>query len=172
MARQGRFPFAGAVLAVALLQAAVLRAEPSATERAAAESLFQEGTALMAEQKYAKACEKFEASQQLDAALGTMLRLADCYDRSGKTASAWSTFEDAASVARGRGEMDRLQIATERAQDLEKRLSKIRLQIDPGNDPSKMAIRLNGAAIPKASWDGAIPVDPGSQRLEVSARSE
>src|SRR3954451_13696444 len=80
------------------------RAEPSATERATAEALFEQGTELMGRNQLASACEKFEASEQLDAALGTMLRLADCQDRVGKTASAWAMFREAASVAHTRNE--------------------------------------------------------------------
>jgi len=52
--------------------------------------LFQKGVELMAIGKSAEACEKFDSSHQLDPALGTMLRLADCYERTGKTASAYS----------------------------------------------------------------------------------
>src|SRR5260221_5677898 len=143
MARADLRPRIAARMVCALLvfHTATLRAERGATERAAAESLFQEATALMAEEKYEKACEKFEASQELDAALGTLLRLADCYDRLGKTASAWSMFEDAVSMARGRGEPDRQQIASERASDLERRLSKVRLKIEPPDASSHLTIR-------------------------------
>ena len=62
--------------------------EPGAAEKATAEALFQQGTELMNEKQYAAACEKFAGSQQIDPALGTALRLADCNDRIGKTASA------------------------------------------------------------------------------------
>ncbi len=56
------------------------RAQSAGTNnRAAAEALFSEGRSLSAKGRYAEACPKFEASQQLDPGLGTMLNLAECY---------------------------------------------------------------------------------------------
>jgi len=160
---------AGAIGLVVLLAPGGAAAEPSATERATAEALFQQGTELMSEKRFAMACEKFEGSQQLDPALGTMLRLADCYDRVGRSASAWALFREAASVARTRGELDRERIAVERAGELEKRLSKIELKVDRKNAPAGLEIQLNGMNVPRATWDTPVPVDPGKQRIVASA---
>lgn len=153
----------------ALLLGAPAKADPTPSERAAAESLFQQGTSLMQDKQFARACEKFEGSNQLDPALGTMLRLADCYDRMGRTASAWAVFRESSSLARTRNEADREKIATDRASDLEKRMSKIELKVDAKNAPAGLEIRLNNAAVPRASWDAPIPVDPGKQQIDVSA---
>jgi len=153
----------------ALLVAGDARGEPGATEKATAEALFQQGTELMNEKQYAAACEKFAGSQQLDPALGTQLRLADCHDRIGKSASAWAMFKEAASMARSRNEPDRQRIADERALDLEKRLSKLEIKIDAKNLPVGFDLKLNNVSIPRATWDTAIPVDPGRQKLEASA---
>ena len=76
--------------AAALFVAPAVMAEPSARDRAAAEATFRQATALMDEERFAEACEKFAASQDLDPGLGTLLHLADCYDRAGRTASAWA----------------------------------------------------------------------------------
>ena len=152
-----------------LMPVSQAKADPSATDRAAAEALFQQGTALMAEKQYARACEKFDGSNQLDPALGTLLRLGDCYDRIGKTASAWAVFRESASLARTRNELDRYKIASDRATDLEKRLSKVELKIDSKNASSGLEIRLNGTLVPRASWDAPIPVDPGRLQIEASA---
>ena len=151
-----------------LLLPGTLHAEPSGVERATAEALFQQGTALMSERKYQAACEKFEGSEQLDPALGTMLRLADCYGRAGRTASAWAMFLDVASTARTRNETDRVQIATERASDLEKRLSMLEIDVA---DTSTLAltIRANGLSVPRGSWNAPLPLDPGPVRIEVKA---
>ena len=152
-----------------VLSSALAAAEPSSTERAAAETLFQQGSELLASKQLAQACEKFEASQQLDPALGTLLRLADCYDRVGKTASAWTAFRDAASLAGSRNEAERQRIASERANDLEKRMPKIELKVDAHARSSGLELRLNGANIPAATWDTPLPVDPGRQKIEASA---
>jgi hypothetical protein len=159
----------GAIALSIVLAPTRAAADPSATERATAEALFQQGTELMSEKRFAAACEKFEGSQQLDPALGTMLRLADCYDRVGRSASAWALFREAASVARTRGEPDRERIATERAGDLEKRLTKIELKVDRKSAPAGLEIQLNGVNVPRATWDAPVPVDPGKQRIVASA---
>ncbi|HWA72931.1 MAG TPA: tetratricopeptide repeat protein [Polyangiaceae bacterium] len=146
-----------------------IRAQPRPAESAAAEALFQQAATLMGEGKYSEACEKFEGSQQLDPALGTMLRLADCYDRTGRTASAWSMFEDVASLARARGDSERQQMANDRANDLEPRLSKLEIKLGSQRALPGLSVTLNGTSLPRAMWDVAIPVDPGTQHVEVTA---
>lgn len=164
--RRGRAALLVLGLALASTHAA---AEPNAREKAAAEALFQQAVELIEQKQFGMACEKFEGSQQLDPALGTMLRLADCYDRLGRTASAWAMFQETASVARSEGQTEREQIALQRAQDLVQRLSKLELRIAPANQVEGMEVLLNGAAIPRTTWGTPLPVDPGQQRIEVSA---
>lgn len=144
-------------------------AEPGPAEKAAAEALFQKGVELMAVGKTAQACEKFDSSNQLDPALGTMLRLGDCYERAGRTASAWALFQQAAATASQQGQPERNKIATERANSLEQRLSRLQLAVDPRADKTSLQLRLNGKAIPAGTWDTALPVDPGPQTIEASA---
>ena len=160
---------AGLLTLGALFIAGSASAEPGATEKATAEALFQQGTELMAEKQFAAACEKFAGSQQLDPALGTVLRLADCNDRIGKSASAWAMFKEGASMARSRGEPERQRIADERALDLEKRLSRLEIKLESRNVPGGYELKLNGVSIPRATWDTPLPVDPGRQKLEASA---
>jgi serine/threonine-protein kinase len=157
-----------ATIGVVLL-ASDARGEPGATEKATAEALFQQGTELMGEKQYAAACEKFAGSQQLDPALGTVLRLADCNDRIGKSASAWAMFKEASSMAHTRNEPERWRMADERGAELEKRLSKLEIKLETKNVPTGFELKLNGVSIPRATWDAAIPVDPGKQKLEASA---
>src|SRR5690606_7586735 len=107
-------------------------AQTSSTQRAAAEALFQQGTALMDEKHYAEACDKLAGSQELDPALGTMLYLADCYEQAGRTASAWALFRQASESAKHAGQAERERIAAERASSLAQRLSKLELKVAPG----------------------------------------
>ncbi|MCA9640494.1 MAG: hypothetical protein H6718_17845 [Polyangiaceae bacterium] len=143
-------------------------AEPSGAQKAAAEALFQEGTDLVNSGQVARACPKFAASQELDPALGTLLRLADCRDREGKSASAWALFLEAAALAGQRGESQRQDLAKQRASDLEARLSRLVLRL-PDDFPEDASIALNGVSIPKASWSSPLPVDPGRSELKVRA---
>ena len=145
------------------------RAEVTAAQRATAEALFQQAAQLMDGKQYNEACEKFAASQELDPGLGTTLYLADCYELSGKTASAWALFQEAADGARRAQQADRERIATERASSLEAHLSKLELRVPSARRVPGLELRLNDAPVPSASWNLALPVDPGHTRVEVRA---
>lgn len=156
-------------LAGQLLVALPAHGAPTATEKAAAEALFEEGTTLMNEQKFPAACAKFEASSAIESGLGVKLWLADCYDRVGRTASAWGLFTEAAALAHQSGQTDREHAANERAADLEARLSKLAIKPPPGGLPGSVAVTLNGVEIPVASLGTPLPVDPGAEHVVFRA---
>ena len=125
---------------------------------------------MAAKGRYAEACPKFEASQQLDPGLGTLLNLADCYEKLGKTASAWAEYRDAIPLARAAGSKVRLDLATSRAAALESRLSKLTIRVSSATSAVPgLEIRRDGAVVLQAELDSALPVDPGSHTLEASA---
>jgi hypothetical protein len=144
-------------------------AQSSSRDRAAAEAMFQEATALMDAKKYAEACDKFAASQQLDPGLGTMLYLADCYDRSGRSASAWALFREVEDRSRRASQPDRERIAGERATALEPKLSKLEVRVAPKQQVRDLELRVAGSVLPQASWNVALPVDPGLTKIEARA---
>lgn len=140
----------------------------TASEKANAEALFESGKKLLEQGNYKDACPKFEASEKLDSGIGTLLFLGECYEKSGRVASAWATFREAESVARGRGDQERASIAKQRAAALEPRLSKLQIMVAQGS-PADLVVKQDGAMVPRESWDIAVPVDPGSHTIEVSA---
>ncbi len=156
-------------LAGQLLVSVPAHGAPTASEKAAAEALFEAGTQLMAQQKFEAACAKFEASGAIENGLGIKLWLADCYDRVGRTASAWGLFSEAAALAHQSGQADRERAANERAIDLERRLSKLAIKPPPGGLPPGVVVTLNGVAIPLASLGTPLPVDPGSEHVVFRA---
>lgn len=156
-----------AVSLISVLTEASALAQTTA-DKAAAEALFQAGRDLMNAGKYDEACPKFEASQHLDAGLGTLLFLGDCYEKAGKLASAWATFREAESIASGRGDQARGQIAKTRYAGLEPRLSKLWIKVADGNDAA-IVVKRDGEAIPKESWGVALPTDAGDHVIEASA---
>jgi tetratricopeptide (TPR) repeat protein len=138
--------------------------------RAAAEALFNQGRDLMTKGKFAEACPKFEASQQLDPGLGTMLNLAECYEKTGRTASAWAEYREAIPLARAAGSKARQDLATERAQALQERLSTLTIRAMTGDDDSAhLEIRRDGVPVQPAELGAPIPVDPGEHLIEVTA---
>src|SRR5688572_14074173 len=70
-----------------------------ANDKAAAEVLFEQGRSLLLEGKVDQACPKLAESLRLDRGIGTMLFLAECWQRLGKSASAWAQFREAEIVA-------------------------------------------------------------------------
>jgi serine/threonine-protein kinase len=160
------------LLAWAVVSLLSVRAEGDARaqtseDKAAAEALFQAGRDLMNAGKYDEACPKFEASQHLDAGLGTLLFLGDCYEKAGKLASAWATFREAESIASGRSDQARGQIAKTRYSALEPRLSKLWIKVADGNDAA-IVVKRDGEPIPKESWGVALPTDAGDHLVEAA----
>jgi hypothetical protein len=139
-----------------------------ASTTAAAETLFEEGVRLADQGKLALACQKFEASEALDVAVGTLLRLADCQERTGKLASAWARFREAASLAQAQGMTDRARIATVRSAALEPKLSRLTISV-PAEAPTDLVVTLNQNPVPRASWGSALPLDPGTLTIEAWA---
>lgn len=124
----------------------------------------------MTKGKYAEACPKFEASQQLDPGLGTMLNLAECYEKTGRTASAWAEYREAIPLARAAGSKARQDLASERAQALQERLSTLTIRAMTGEPEGvDLDIRRDGVALQPAELGAPIPVDPGEHLIEVSA---
>jgi hypothetical protein len=152
-----------------LLGSTPAAAEVSSAQRATAEALFQQAAQLMDEKRFSEACEKFSASQGLDAGLGTMLYLADCYEQAGRSASAWALFREAEDAAQRATQPDREHIAGERAASLESRLSKLELRVPEADRVPGLELRLNDTLVPSASWNVALPVDPGATRIEARA---
>lgn len=141
-------------------------AQPSAGDKAAAEALFDAGRNLMKSGDAKAACEKFADSQRLDPGVGTMLYLGDCYEQTGRLASAWATFREAHSMARASGQDDRAKLAQDRAAALEPRLP--RLTIKAG-EQAGTTIRHDGTEVPPSLVGTATPVDAGTHTLVISA---
>jgi hypothetical protein len=148
--------------------AIVLRVAPAlAGDEAAAEALFLEAKRLAAEGKLAEACPKFAESNRLDRGAGTLIHLADCYEKNHQTASAWATFREAASAAQGLGRSDWEKLATSRAAALEPKLARLTIKVvDPAEG---IAVTRDGAATSQASWGVPIPVDVGTHTVVASA---
>lgn len=135
-------------------------------DKAAAETLFQAGITLMNEGKYPEACLKFAESQRADPSSGTLLNLGSCYEKTGRPASAWATFKEAAVMARAQGQTDREATANARIAALEPTLSTLR--IDAGDMPG-MVVKRGGMEVGRGSLGVPIAVDPGEHVITAAA---
>jgi serine/threonine-protein kinase len=150
------------VAAACLAVSAVAWAQPAASAQARA--LADEGRAWMRAGRFADACPRLQASQELDPRPETLEALADCWERVGRTATAWAAWSDLAA-APGAGE--RGDLARARAAALEPSL--VRLAIVIMEPAPGLVVRADGTALPPGAWGAALPVDPGPHTVEVSA---
>jgi hypothetical protein len=135
---------------------------------AAAEVLFGEGKNLVQAGNYAAACPKFEESQKLDPGMGTLYRLADCYEHIGRTASAWAAFVEVAGSAKTSGQQARADDAKKRAAELEPNLAHLAIRVADAQ-LAGLVVKRGDVEVGKAQWNTAMPVDPGTVAVEASA---
>jgi len=136
---------------------------------AAAQALFDEATRLAAAGGYPEACAKFAESNRLDPGIGTQFHLADCYEKSGRFASAWAGFLEVASQARASRQDDRERAALARAAKLEARLPKLKIDVPEAARVNGLEIRRDGIVVGAAQWGTLVPVDPGDHVVVASA---
>jgi len=160
---------AAAAVAVLLGSAGDASAQTAASNKATARALFEEGRKLVAEGKLSEACPKFEASQRLEPGAGVLFNLADCYEQTGRTASAWSLFLEVASLSKAANQAERETASRTRASALEPKLSRLTISVSAGNDVEGLQIKRDGELISKEMWNVKLPVDPGNHTLEASA---
>jgi hypothetical protein len=146
------------------------RAEASAGQKAAAESLFDDALRAMKSGHYVEACPKLEESERIEPGIGTLLYLGECYERTGRNASAWAIFREAASSARAQGEVERSRVATARADRLQAGLSKLTIRVTPETARlASLRVTRDNVALASGLLGVAIPVDPGKYHVVASA---
>jgi hypothetical protein len=156
-----------ALLASLVLFSGVAHAQER--DPAAAQALFDQARELIRQGKFAEACPKFQESNRLDPGIGTQFNLADCYEQSGRVASAWATFLDVASQARATGQVERERAATKRADKLLPRLPRLVVNVPEASKTPGLEIRRNGMLVGSAQWGTPVATDPGEIELTASA---
>lgn len=135
-----------------------------------AEALFQQGRALLDARKLAEACPKLAESLRLDPATGTLIALALCHESEGKLASAWAEFSEAEGRSRNEGRKDREQVARERAEALQPRLSSLTIDVSPEAAATPgVEVKRDGFVLGRGAWGTAVPIDGGEHQIEVTA---
>ncbi len=156
-----------AIAVVVALSTQSSHARADASGAAAAEALYDEGKKLEAKGDFASACPKFAASQQLDAAAGTLLHLANCYEKTNKNASAWATYLDAASAAHAQNRADWEKAARGKAAALEPKLARVSIIVtEPATGE---AVKRDDIELATASYSVPIPLDAGQHTFSAEA---
>ncbi|MFT3772225.1 MAG: hypothetical protein QM820_43035 [Minicystis sp.] len=116
----------------------------------------------------AEGCRKLEESFKLAVRGDTMLNLALCHEKLGKTATAWVEYERAIAEGERVKFTDAVEVAKKRRDELGEKLSMLTVDV-----PVKLAalagltIEVNGAPWPEEKRNKPIPFDPGP--LEITA---
>ena len=158
-------------LAVAAAFAAPARAQVSAQSAAAAEALFTEARALLAEGKVDAACSKFEESRKLDpSAMGTLFNLALCNEQRGRIATAWVQHREVLAASRAT-RPDRAALAEQRIAALEPKLSRLKVEVPVTTIVDGLEVTLDDVPVRPSSFGTPIPVDGGNHVIRAAAPS-
>lgn len=158
--------FASCVIAASLALATTAAAQPNPP----AEAAFRDGMRLMAEKRYAEACEAFAASDRVGPSIGAKMKLADCEEKRGRLATAWAAFLDVARLTRE--DPDRqaeYAVVQQRAAALEARLPHLTINVPEGSRVEGLVVMRDGVAIDPGLWNRAIPVDRGAYTVTARA---
>jgi hypothetical protein len=131
-----------------------------------AETLFRDAERLETAGKLTEACDAFEASNRLEPRAGTLIRLGQCREKTGRLASAWSAYKDA--LVRVKDPRKR-EFATGRIAELEPKLSKLTVAVPDDRRTPDLVITRNGQRFDSALWNRALPVDGGDYLIEGRA---
>ena len=159
------------VLAFVIVLAAASSAGAQSA-KAEAEILFRQGKDLMKQGKTAEACDAFRESQKLDPTLSTLLNEANCREKNGQLATAWGLFLEAERQSRGAtdGEAKNLhQVALDRSNKLERRVSKLTVSVPEESRLDRLEIVRGETPLAEASWNRALPVDGGTYKIVARA---
>ncbi|MGH7294024.1 MAG: CDC27 family protein [Polyangiaceae bacterium] len=138
-------------------------------DRATAQRLFEEGQALFKQGKTAEACAKFEGAAGLVSSPGVRLNLARCWEKVGRTASAWTKYDEALVAAERSGDRAAAAAARQGRAALEPRLTKLVISFADPSAASGVEITRDGETLPASVVGSDLPVDPGEH--EVGARA-
>lgn len=145
------------------------------SQTAEAESLFADGKRYMKEGKIEEACVAFATSQMLEARATTMLNLADCHEQDGMLATAWGEFLQARELAKKNRDKKSEAVATQFAERLKKKVSKLTIAVGDGVYIKGMEVfrvdedRKTVQAVESLRWNHALPIDGGTYRIWVRA---
>ncbi|MBS2014586.1 MAG: hypothetical protein JST00_16990 [Deltaproteobacteria bacterium] len=104
-------------------------------------------------------CAKLEESYKVDRAEATLEQLAQCREKEGKVASAWSWYSDLVSRAVQTGQAEREKAMRDKVAELEKKIPHVTLKL-AGHD-AVAQIRIDGQPLGRPSWGTPLALDPG-----------
>jgi len=154
-----------AIMVALLMKAGIAHAQVE--DQATARALFEQAREMMKARQFAAACPKLEAARKLYISAGILLNLADCYEKIGKTASAWTEFGEAETVAARTNRPEDAEEARRRKAALQSSLARIVIRV--ATPTAGLVVKRDGAVLPDATWGASLPVDPGAHAVNAEA---
>ncbi len=137
-----------------------------ADDPAQAATLLENGKRLMASGHNEEACPKIAESQKLAPDIGTLILLADCNGATGKTATAWRQYGDAADHA-AQTKDPREAAARKRVAELAPKVGRLVI-VPPAGAKASLGIDCDGVTVRQNEWRTELPMDPGTHRVTAS----
>jgi hypothetical protein len=135
-----------------------------------ADDLFKQGIAKMKEGDFEAGCPLLADSLAIDYGMAAEFRLAECYEKQGKTASAWRSFRSVQGAAEKAKQRARARVAQKRADKLEAQLHRLTIKVPSSiRGLNGLQLLLNDQPIPSDRWGKARAIDPGKHVLSVRA---
>lgn len=157
------------LVAASLVTTQAFADEPDAQPRQSrAQALFDEGRDLVLAKRFDEACPKLAESLRLENGIGTTLYLADCYEKNGQLAGAWSQFRAAASLAEEKHD-ERAAVARRRAANLEPKLTRLVIVVPRDRLVPGLEVTRDGMPVSEADFGGPLPVDSGIHTIAAKA---
>lgn len=161
------------LLALGCGYASPAAAQQPTRDPVSAELLFDVGKSLLQKGDWPGACAKFQASMDLDPAVGTLLKIAKCHEHDKKLSIAWYDYQRALVLNREkkdqseqrRAELD--EFTKKQIAALEPRVPRIRVSV--AERPPGLKVTRDGQEIPASALGEALPVDPGPHEIVAEA---
>ena len=149
--------------------AAEARAQPSDPQKSSpAQALYDEAVAEMDRKDHASACPKLEEVVRLTpGSFGGKFTLAECYEESGRLASAWTAYALAAEAA---AQPVQKKKAQQRGEALKPKLAQLTIVVpEEVRRLSGLTIQRDGTLVETGQWGVPLPVDKGSHVIVATA---
>ena len=148
---------------------ATARAQTPDASKGAAIALFDDASRVMSQGTFAEACPMLARSNEIAPSGGTLLTLAECYEKNGQFASAFTAYNEAAVRAQSAAKADPEIFARAAAARVEQRVSWLTVNMPPSKPGREMTMTRDGQVVPSAAWATPVMLDPGPHTIEVRA---
>lgn len=150
-------------LVLVILLMPLLSTVAFAQDEAASEALFRSAQDAAEQGDWVTACDRFEESNRLEPAPGTVLNIGRCREMLGEVASAWKSYDEAAQRLPATDK--RAAFARKKAEELEARVPYLTL-LAPETE-HEFSVSVQEVEFAAASLGVALPLNPGNVTVIV-----